>query len=74
MVSTITSQSVPLGDRFSAFNISTHAYKVVEEHPILVDVSIPKSLAGGHKTKAPTLVRVHGGGLVRYAHPSRAMI
>lgn len=53
MVSTITSQSVQLGDRFSAFNISTHAYKVVEEHPILVDVSIPKSLAGGHKTKAP---------------------
>lgn len=68
-ISESPSQSVSLVDRFSAFNISTHTYKVVDGYPILVDVLIPKSLAtgGNNKTKAPVSVRIHGGWLVRYA-------
>ena len=53
--------------KFAEFTISTHTYKVVEGHSILVDVAVPKKLLdtqGNAKKKAPICVELHGGWLV----------
>ena len=60
--------AVPLEDKFAAFSVFTHTYKVVDEHPILVDVAIPKKLLSQEADalrKAPVCIRLHGGWLVR---------
>lgn len=65
---------VPLEDKFSPFSISTHTYKVVDKHPILADVYIPKKLlsegidSNKWKEKRPVVIRIHGGGLVSAFH------
>lgn len=53
-MSTMASSS----NRFASFNILTTSYKVVHEHPIEVDVMIPKTLVPG---TYPIMVRFHGG-------------
>ena len=60
--------AVPLEDKFAAFSVFTHTYKVVDEHPILVDVAIPKKLLSQGTDalkKVPVCIRLHGGWLVR---------
>lgn len=62
--------ALPLGDPLAAFSISTHTYKVVDGHEILVDMLIPKKLlelgpeSVEWKEPRPISVRLHGGGLV----------
>lgn len=62
--------ALPLEDPLASFSISTHTYKVVDGHEILVDVLIPKKLlqlgvdSNEWKKGRPISVRVHGGGLV----------
>lgn len=66
-MATITSPT----DRLEPFSISTHAYKTVDGHDILLDLLLPKKLIseglGSEKwsAKRPVLVRYHGGWLVR---------
>lgn len=55
--------------KYADFFITTHTYKTVDEHPILVDVLIPKTLIQdrrGYATnpKRPILLRYHAGWLV----------
>lgn len=45
-----------------AFDIVTEPYKIVEGHPIQVDVLVPKLITSGVH---PVIVRLHGGWLVR---------
>ncbi|KAM0803851.1 Alpha/Beta hydrolase protein [Usnea florida] len=47
-------------EKFSPFHIHNTSYKTVNEHPIGVDVLIPKKLEPGTK-KHPLIVRFHGG-------------
>ncbi|KLO07463.1 alpha/beta-hydrolase [Schizopora paradoxa] len=62
--------ALPLEDPLASFSISTHTYKVVDRHEILVDVLIPKKLldlgpgSDEWKKPRPISVRLHGGGLV----------
>ncbi|KLO07238.1 alpha/beta-hydrolase [Schizopora paradoxa] len=57
-------------DKFALFSISTFTYKVVDEHPILADVLIPKGLLALDRSssewtsKRPLMIRIHGGALV----------
>ena len=51
-------------EKFSPFHIHSTSYKTVNEHPIGVDVLIPKKLEPGNK-KHPLIVRFHGGFFVR---------
>lgn len=51
------------GDKFSSFQIHSTSYKVVNEHPIGVDVLVPKNL-NPETEKCPLIVRFHGGYLV----------
>jgi len=57
-------------DKFAPFSISTHTYKMVDGHPILADVFIPKSLldldraSTERSKKRPLMIRIHGGALV----------
>ena len=50
-------------DKFSPFDIHSTSYKVVNEHPIGVDILVPKDLKPENK-KRPLIVRFHGGFLV----------
>ena len=50
-------------EKFSPFHIHSTTYKTVNEHPIGVDVLIPKKLEPGTK-KHPLIIRFHGGFLV----------
>ena len=53
--------------KLAGFTTSTHTYKIIEEHPILVDVSIPKAhllSQDNARKKVPICVEFHGGGLV----------
>lgn len=58
-------------DKFERFVKTTHAYKVIQEHPIFLDVIIPKRLveAGPDseewKAKRPVMLYFHAGWLVR---------
>ncbi|KAI5118649.1 hypothetical protein M0805_002569 [Coniferiporia weirii] len=62
--------AVPLEDKYSPFHISTHAYKLIDGHPILVDVFVPRKLmneepnSASWSEKRPVIVRIHGGWLV----------
>ena len=61
---------IPADDKFSLFEVTTHTYKTVLGHPILVDIHVPKRLLseiGGVQglRKRPVLIRIHGGWLVR---------
>lgn len=62
--------ALPLEDPLASFSISTHTYKVVDGHEILVDVLIPKKVlelgpeSVEWKELRPISVRLHGGGLV----------
>lgn len=47
-------------EKFSPFHIHSTSYKTVNEHPIGVDVLVPKKLDPGTK-KHPLIVRFHGG-------------
>lgn len=64
---TVTS---PVGDKLSPFNVSSYTYKVVDGHPILLDVLIPKKLidegpqSDKWNSKRPLMIRYHGGWLV----------
>ena len=51
-------------DKFSPFNIYSTSYKTVDEHPIGVDVLVPRDLKLGTE-KHPLMVRFHGGYLVK---------
>ena len=62
--------SAMLGDgKFADFFISTHTYKTVDDHPILIDVLVPKALVqerrGAGMLERPVLLRYHLGALVR---------
>ncbi|TEA16315.1 putative carboxylesterase 120 [Colletotrichum sidae] len=48
--------------RFADFDILTTTYKTVSSHNITTDILIPKSLPAS--TKAPILLRYHGGGFI----------
>lgn len=50
-------------EKFSPFHIHSTSYKVVNEHPIGVDILVPKDLKPEAK-KYPLIVRFHGGFLV----------
>ena len=50
-------------EKFSPFQIHSTSYKVVNEHPIGVDVLVPKDLKPETR-KCPLIVRFHGGYLV----------
>lgn len=50
-------------EKSKLFNIFTTSYKAINDHPISVDVQIPKNAKLG---KHPLLIRFHGGGLVRH--------
>ena len=50
-------------EKFSPFHIHSTSYKVVNGHPISVDILVPKNLESGTK-KCPLMVRFHGGFLV----------
>ena len=60
--------------KFAPFITTTHTYKVIDGHEILVDVLVPKKLieAGADsevkKQKGPLVARFHGGALVRQTH------
>ena len=61
------SAHLPSEDKFADFTISIHTYKIVEDHPILVDVAIPKNCVNDQvdvKKRAPICVELHGGWLV----------
>ncbi|CAF9940454.1 hypothetical protein IMSHALPRED_002032 [Imshaugia aleurites] len=47
-------------EKFSPFHIHSTSYKAVNEHPIGVDILVPKDLEPGTK-KNPLIVRFHGG-------------
>ncbi|EJC99680.1 alpha/beta-hydrolase [Fomitiporia mediterranea MF3/22] len=57
-------------DKFAPFAISTHTYKTVDGHPILLDVMIPKKLveagpgSAEWKVKRPILLNFHPGWLI----------
>lgn len=51
-------------EKFTPFNIHSTIYKTVNDHPIGVDVLVPKGLRTG-PGKNPLIVRFHGGFLVR---------
>lgn len=48
-------------EKFSPFHIHSTSYKTVNEHPIGVDILIPKKLEPGNTKKHPLIVRFHGG-------------
>lgn len=50
-------------EKFSPFYIHSTSYKAVNEHPISVDILVPKDLTPGI-TERPLIVRFHGGFLV----------
>ena len=50
-------------EKFIPFEIHSTSYKVVNKHPIGVDVLVPKDLKPENK-KVPLIVRFHGGFLV----------
>ena len=50
-------------EKFSPFQIHSTSYKVVNEHPIGVDVLVPKDLKAETK-RLPLIVRFHAGFLV----------
>ena len=50
-------------EKLSPFEIHSTSYKVVNEHPIGVDVLMSKDLKPENK-KCPLIVRFHGGFLV----------
>ena len=50
-------------EKFAPFSVYSTSYKTVNEHPIGVDVLVPKSLKSG-SGKSPLIVRFHGGYLV----------
>ena len=50
-------------EKFSPFHIHSTTYKAVNEHPISVDILVPKGLKPGNN-KYPLIVRFHGGFLV----------
>ena len=56
--------------KFSPFITTTHTYKIVDGHEILVDVLVPKKLLEAEadsevkKQKRPLVARFHGGALV----------
>ncbi len=50
-------------EKFSPFHIYSTTYKAVNEHPIGVDILVPKDLKPG-KNKYTLMVRFHGGFLV----------
>ena len=50
-------------EKFTPFQIHGTSYKVVNGHPIGVDILVPKDLDPGTK-KCPLIVRFHGGCLV----------
>ncbi|KLO19124.1 alpha/beta-hydrolase [Schizopora paradoxa] len=62
--------SIPNENRFSVFNITSHTYKVVQGHEILLDILVPKRLLDpkfgteNNGQKRPLLIRFHGGWLV----------
>lgn len=50
-------------EKFSPFHIHSTSYKSVNEHPIGVDILVPKDLKP-RTDKHPLIVRFHGGFLV----------
>ncbi|KAI5120188.1 hypothetical protein M0805_002654 [Coniferiporia weirii] len=64
------STTTSLPDKYAHFSVSTHTYKTVDGHPILVDVLVPKGLLNegaeseNRKTKRPVILRFHGGWLI----------
>lgn len=62
----------PVNNKLSPFRVASYAYKVVDDHRILLDVLIPKKLidegpqSDKWKSKRPLMVRYHGGWLVRF--------
>lgn len=49
--------------KFHGFDIIQTAYKHVGDHAIRTDILVPQTPYSG---KRPTIVRFHGGGLVRF--------
>lgn len=54
--------NIPEAEHFADFHIHHVAYKTVDGQPIETSILVPKDAAPGPR---PTIVRWHGGGLVR---------
>jgi hypothetical protein len=49
--------------KLEGFDLTQTDYKQIGEHGIRADILVPRTL---HTGKRPVLIRLHGGGLVRY--------
>ena len=57
-------------NRLDPFSVTTHVYKTVEDHPIKIDVLVPKATLEKRdplsetSARCPIILRYHGGWLV----------